>query len=370
LINFWLIKTDENGDTIWTKTYTDNNVQKCNYSEQTSDSGYILVGYTGPSIQFNTDIWLIKTNRNGNIEWNKKYGGTDGENAFWVEQTSDGGYIFVGATRSFGNSNDTDIWLIKTSELGDTIWTRTFGELGEDVGFSVRQTKDGGYIICGVTESVGAGEGDGWILKTNANGDTTWTKVFGGYSADYLNCIQQTIDGGYIATGFTYSYGQGMSDVWIVKLDSNGRLVWEKTLGGMDDDGASYANKTKDGGYVIVGATNSLGPNDLWLIRMEPDSTVTVGNNNDWLSEFFLVQNYPNPFNPSTKINYQIPEISFITIKVYDVLGNLIDTLVNEEKPIGIYEIDFNAENLPSGVYFYQLKAGEFVSTKKMLLLK
>jgi hypothetical protein len=179
---------------------------------------------------------------------------------------------------------------------------------------------DSGYVIAGCTNSFGSGNDDVWIIKTNNKGDTLWTKTIDGESSDCGRSIQQTTDRGYIVTGYTNPPGSDNSDVWIIKLKSD--------IVGMDEDVAEAP-------------------------------------------EFYNVsQNYPNPFNPTTKIKYSIPQLSNVVIKVFDILGNEIETLVNDEKPAGIYEITWNAEKFPSGVYFYQIKAGNFIQTKKMILLK
>ena len=153
-------------------------------------------------------------------------------------KTTDEGYIITGHTWSY------DIWLIKTNASGDTLWTKTFGGMDFDWSFSVQQTADGGYIITGWTESFGAGDRDIWLIKTNANGDTLWTKTFGGNGDDGGSQVQQTIDEGYIITGWTESFGAGDDDIWLIKTNADGDSLWTKTFGGggLDEVFFSSAN--------------------------------------------------------------------------------------------------------------------------------
>ncbi|MEK0330908.1 MAG: hypothetical protein QQN49_06680, partial [Nitrosopumilus sp.] len=183
------------------------------------------------SIFFVSLLWCVPLKAEPDTLWTKTFGGSDREWGNSVEQTSDGGYIITGLTESYGTGSD-DVWLIKTDALGNTLWTKTFGGSNSDYGSSVQQTSDGGYIITGYTLSYGAGSRDVWLIKTDSSGDTLWTKTFGGSSLDISSSVQQTSDGGYIITGYTGSYGAGYYDVWLIKTDSSGDTLWTKTFGG------------------------------------------------------------------------------------------------------------------------------------------
>ncbi|KPL11642.1 hypothetical protein AMJ71_00005, partial [candidate division TA06 bacterium SM1_40] len=194
----------------------------------------------------------------GQITFERTYGGISSDGGYSVAQTVDGGYIVTGFTVPFPAAN-RDVYLIKTDEAGDTVWTRTYGGSDDEDGYFVAQTADGGYIIAGRTQSFGAGAYDMYLIKTDGVGDTAWTRTFGGPIEDEARSVAQTADGGYIVAGFTGSFGAGARDVYLVKTDSSGDMVWTRTYGGSDDDYGSSVALTSDGGYIITGYTGSFG---------------------------------------------------------------------------------------------------------------
>jgi len=270
--NVYLIKTDGNGNEQWYKTFggTDNDYGRS--IQLTSDGGYIIVGNTGRID--NNDAYLIKTDASGNEQWYKTFGGSDFDIGYSVQQTTDGGYIIAGYTGSYG-AGSSDFYLIKTDANGDSIWIKTFGGSSGDYGYSVQQTSDGGYIITGTTLSYGAGSYDVYLIKTDANGNEQWYKTFGGLGLDYGHSVQQTSDGGYIIAGNTSSFGVGYSDVYLIKTDVYGNQTWYKTFGGTKNDHGFSIRLTSDGGYIVTGDISHSGINaDVYLIKTDVNGNV------------------------------------------------------------------------------------------------
>jgi hypothetical protein len=236
--------------------------------EQTLDSGYIVGGYSSDTSE-NYNFYLVKTNRYGDTVWTKTYGGIDNEYGCFVQHTLDDGYIVAGSTPSFGFGS-MDVYLIKTDAVGNSEWVSTYGTIGIDLANSIKQTMDGGFIIVGYVEA-SANLKDVCLFKTDFNGSLTWSKKYGGLADDFGNVVQQTSDNGYIVIGNTKSFGGGNSDIYFLKTDSSGNLLWSKTYGGIGNEGGNSVSLTTDGGYIITGYTGSFGAGnfDAYIIRAD-----------------------------------------------------------------------------------------------------
>ena len=264
---------------------------------QTFDGGYIIVGNITRSSGY-ADIYLIKTDNYGDTLWTKTFGRIgDNTEGFSVDQLSDSGFIITGFAHAAGNF---DLALIRTDNNGDTLWTKLYIGFRNETGYSVHQTFDGGFIIAGKTNSYGAGEEDFYLVKTDANGDSVWTRTFGGISFDEGQCMIQTTDSGYIVAGSTYSFGVGANDIYLVKTDASGDTLWTKAIGDSANNYVSSIKQTFDGGFIITGIslgtvsnsylmkTDSMG-NISWsktFNRIQPVSVVQTSDSN-----FVLVGN-------------------------------------------------------------------------------
>jgi hypothetical protein len=267
----YLIKTDSLGDTVWSHAYGGTSVDWGCCVQQTTDGGYIVAGCTGSFGGFDTDIYLIKTDPLGNALWSRTYGGYNDEDGWSGQQTTDTGYILAGSAQSFGAGSD-DVYLIKTDSSGDTLWTRTYGGGNQDLGYSVQQTADRGYVVAGWTASFGAGDHDVYLIKTDSSGNPLWSRTYGGSDQDQGYSARQTEDGGYIIVGSTASFGAGDDDVYLIKTDSSGDVLWARTYGGGDRDQGYSVQQTAEGGYVVVGRTRSFGAGDEDVFLIKTDS--------------------------------------------------------------------------------------------------
>jgi uncharacterized delta-60 repeat protein len=313
----WVLKLNGRGDVVWQKIYGGRYDDYPSSIQQTSDGGYIVAGYNGSFGAGYYDVWVLKLNGRGDVVWQKTYGGEDDDEAFSIQQTSDGGYIVAGYTQAFGAGLD-DFWVLKLDSSGHIQWQKTYGGENDDEARSIQQTSDGGYILAGRTRSFGAGLDDFWVLKLDASGDVVWQKTYGGKKWDEASSIQQTSDGGYIVAGRTRSFGAG-GDFWVLKLDASGNVQWQKTYGGEDDDEAFSIQQTSDGGYIVAGDTSSFGAGgDFWVLKLTPSGDVAN------CTPFNLAQN-SNGISASTSVTPSAsgttPTTSLATMSNTNVAG-------------------------------------------------
>lgn len=268
-VDTWVLKLDEAGDIIWQKAYGNMGWNAAFTIEETSDHGYVVAGETMEPDGVNYSMWVLKLDPEGYIEWEKVYGSIENEAGFSIQQTMDGGYI-VAKWSSGYTVGDEDFWLLKLDAAGNALWQKAYGGSEYDYVYAARQTIDGGYIAAGGTESFGMGLSDFWILKLDVNGNIMWQKAYGGEGDDAAYSISQTQDGGFVASGWTDSFSAGGTDFLIIKLDRDGNPVWQKTYGAADIEYENRVRQTSDGGYILAGGTHSFGAgdSDVWVLRL------------------------------------------------------------------------------------------------------
>jgi PKD repeat protein len=261
-----LLKANSSGNQLWEKIYGVNVSALKACVQQTTDGGYILLGsvLTGPG---NPDFYIVKTDQSGNLSWQKIYERPGIQWGSSVQQTSDGGYILSGT----GTSGSFDIYLIKTDQTGNPVWEKNIGGTNSESGWWVQQTTDGGYILAGATLSYGAGGYDVYLVKTDNAGNQVWSKTFGGTASESGYAVQQTSDGGFVIVGSTESEGAGSSDFYLIKTDNAGNLTWKKNFGGANEDIGYSVQQARDGGYILLGHTRSFGGGgaDFYLIKTD-----------------------------------------------------------------------------------------------------
>jgi hypothetical protein len=422
----YLVKTDVDGNELWNRTFGGSYSEHGRCIQQTSDGGYIIVGETesyGNGCLDNPDIYLIKTDIEGYEEWYHTYGGSFEEKGFWIEQTSDSGYIIVGFTYSYSGNNRCDVYLIKTNANGIEEWHRTYGDSYWNFAYCVQVTSDGGYIISGSSYSLDGPYYGGYLLKTDSLGNEEWSRFYDDNDAKVVYCVRQILEGGYILTGMLGNSEQfdiflkkvtvngydewtryfgiarwdqaffvqqtldggyimvglndhrivGYMDAYLIKTDTDGNEEWELTLGGNYSDAAKSVQQTPDGGYIVCGykQINSQPESfDAWLIRLDSEGTFAEDFETRRPLKFLLYQPYPNPFNIQSTIQYDLPVHSQVTIDIYNILGRKVETLVSERQQAGPHSITWDAKDFSSAIYFYRITANDFSQSRKMILLK
>ncbi len=257
-------------DTLWAMTYDAGDIEKAYRARTTADGGFIICGSTRSPGPGDTDAYLVRTGPAGELIWAANYGGANTEEVYDVVQTRDGGYAAVGYT-STNTAGYFDVYFLRTDADGDTLWTKTYGGIDYDYGYAVEETPDGGFIIAGRTSSFGKGWRSTYFIRTDADGDTLWTRAHGGRGKDEAYSVLALSDGGYVSAGYTESYGAGGQDVWFLRLDAAGDTVWTRTYGGELDERGEDVRRTADRGFIIAGCSNSFNPplQDMYILKID-----------------------------------------------------------------------------------------------------
>ncbi|MEO1261243.1 MAG: gliding motility-associated C-terminal domain-containing protein [Bacteroidota bacterium] len=306
----WVLKLDANGNLQWSRTYGGSANERAESIEMTDDGNYIILGY---SESFDGDVgqnkgdfdyWLLKINGGGDLLWERSFGGSLSDWGFDVKQTDDGGFLLAGSTISTngnitGNNGFYDYWLVKTDANGNMLWQRNYGGTLEERAYSLAVTSDGGAIIAGTSNSSdmdvqgNSGSYDFWLTRIDANGNLIWARTFGGALEDRAFSVIELADGDFLTAGYslsssgTISTNYGSFDGWIIKFNANGDLIWERNLGGTEEDRLYSILERTGGGYATTGFSTSddielpdnFGIKDLWIVSLSPDTlSFDLGN--------------------------------------------------------------------------------------------
>jgi uncharacterized delta-60 repeat protein len=286
----YFLKIKPNGDTLWTKTYGVTNINGASAITPTPDGNFIAAGYTYSLGNGSGDAYLLKIKPDGDTLWTKTYGGTELDAADAITPTSDGNFIVTGETKSFGTGVDNDVYLLKIKPDGDTIWTKTYGGTNDDWANAITPTPDGNFIVAGYTHSFGSQSGSAYLLKIKPNGDTIWTKTYGGTSGGLAKAITPTPDGNFIIAGEISSPDGSNADVYLLKIKPDGDTIWTKTYGGTNNDLVQAITPTRDGDFMVAGFTYPHLPYGtgynyyIYLLKINPSGdtlwTKTFGGTN------------------------------------------------------------------------------------------
>ncbi len=268
----FLARFDRKGNRLWKKVFKGNGFS-CGYCvKKVRGGGFIIVGDTKSRNGYDHDVYVVQTDEKGEPLWEQNFGGRYCDYAWSVQQTKDGGFILAGGTESFG-AGVYDVYLIRLDASGKKLWEKTYGGKGSDCGYAVLEMDDGGYLVTGNSESFGNGNTGVYLLRTDGSGRMIWQKTYGGGSSNYYSwSLAASGDGGFVIAGEKeITGGQGGILVpLLLKVDSNGNLLWEKTYGGQSAGSAYAVRKTKDGGYILAGKKESAGGGyDTWVVKTD-----------------------------------------------------------------------------------------------------
>ena len=366
--DIYLVKVAANGFPIWTRIIDMTDSDWAYSISPTTDGGFILAG-TSYLPDSSDQALLLKVNALGQMEWYRRFGGVNSETGWHAEQTSDGGYILAGESTWDEFGSHGSVYVVKTTSSGSPEWIGHYGGPRSEDGHHILETADGGFLVAGRTNSYGNGDWDAYFIKLDSNGDTLWTRTSGGSAWDHCVCMAKAADGDYVAAGYTYSFGVYGEDVYIVKISPDGDFRWTMTVGQAIQDEAFGIARTYDNGFILAGRTYP-SDSEIYLVRLASGETAIYDTLNRIPDDISLLPNYPNPFNASTRIRYRVDHDGSVRLAIYDIIGNRVEVLCDGVQQAGEHIIAWNAEKVSSGVYFARLETGAGTKTVKMMILK
>jgi hypothetical protein len=407
--DFWIVKLNASGNIQWQNDIGGSLAETLFELNPTIDGGCILGGQSSSGISGDKsenciggfDYWVVKLDSLGTIQWQNTIGGAGYDLLISIQQTNDSGYILGGFSdsnisgdKTENSMGDDDYWVIKLGPVGNIEWQNTIGGNNQDDLYSIQQTTDGGYILGGksISDSSGdktensCGQFDYWVVKLDTIGNIQWQNTIGGSGEDVLNSIKQCSDGGYIAGGFSYSgisgdkteNSQGMQDYWVVRLNPLGNIVWQKTIGGSDEDWLKELDQTTDGGYILGGwstsnisgdkTENSSGLSDYWIVKLFPDTTTSIPTLQSSINN---LQISPNPSSGMFQITFpsSSSEKTTYTLEVISTLGQTVYT--SPPAPLqrrGENSTELDLSSLPKGMYLLKAITPEKILSKIIII--
>ena len=386
--DFMVFKLNQDGDTEWERSYGGSEDDDFFSMDKTADGGYVLAGGTesndGDVTNNNNfgslDVWILKINQAGEIEWDKTYGGSEIDVATSIEQTADLGFVVAAITNSSdgdisNNNGQFDHWILKLDSAGELEWEKAFGGSGAESPYSIQQTNDLGYIVTGISNSTDGdvtnnyGLVDHWIIKLDQAGELEWEKNFGGSLSDFSFGEPLIVNDGYMVVGSSesnngdVSINNGDSDFWMYRIDQSGELEWEKSLGGSDLDGGHSIVEASNGNFIVGGNSRSSdgdvsenkGDFDIWLAEVSPP--INTGSENLEGQNFKI---YPNPSSGDLIISLD-QNNSENSVQIHDMFGRLISS----QK---IIQPQLHITDLPKGIYTFSIISAGILNMEKVII--
>ncbi len=365
--DFWAVKTDADGDSLWSRLFRRDGIQIAYSVAATNDGGCVLAGRVneeGNPCAFS----LLRLAADGDSLWFRTFLRRDAH-CYWVNQTMDGGFVMAG-TEGYGWGGG-NFWIIRTDSLGDSLWTRSIGGYGGMIAAAGYETAGGDYVLAGSGYSTSTNSRDFILTKVSASGDSLWQHTYHRRNEMAL-ALAPAPDGGFLLGGWSGRDDYDSTDIWIVRTDSVGNELWNRTYGGSGYEVATSIQPLPDGGFIVAGITSSFNAwvCDPYLIRIAADGTTISEEHRSLPSSFALAQNSPNPFNSQTRITFNLPQPGQVSLRLFDILGRERAVLASGMMNVGRHDVDLNGNDLPSGVYIYRLEANGQSLSRKMVLLK
>jgi hypothetical protein len=371
----YLVRTDAAGDSVWMRRYGGTEIDLFYCARQTSLGSIVACGYTYSTVPYDTaDAYAVMTTSDGYLKWERVYGGGGDDRLAEIIETGDGGFAMVGFSRYVPPTDTCQIYVVRINAGGDTLWTRRYGGPGMDYGSGIRETPDGGFMVLGTTYSYGAGGSDIYLVRTDADGDTLWTRTYGGPGDEWGYDLIQTPDMGYAIGGRTSSYGAGMQDFYVVKIQADGDIIWTQTHGGPANDLGLSIRETGDHGFIMCGYTASYGSgrDDLYLVKFKPDAAGIGGLPQDDGVRLELAGT--NPFKHEVGITFGCRGSEVARVSVYSVSGKEVARLfkgsVSGRRTAQWDGCDAAGRDVSPGVYFVRFATRSGSVAKKVVLMR